>query len=66
MKKLLLNFYLKTLLAILNIRIHLVSSDLEYMKDFEYPEKDIIKKQNKLNYLLTESSKTHFLIDILK
>ena len=63
MKKLIIRIYLKINLGILNLRIYFVTNDLEFL-ELTGIERDV--KQKKLEYLLTEASKTHFLIDMLK
>ena len=61
MKKIVIRIYLKINLQILNLRIYLVSKDLELALD---PEDETILRK-KLDYLLSEASKTLFLLDIL-
>jgi hypothetical protein len=63
MKKLFLKIYLKINLSILNLRIYFVSNDLEFL---EMSQLDFEAKKKKLDYLLSEASKTMFLIDILR
>lgn len=62
MKKLIIRIYLKINLGILNLRIYFVSNDLEFL---ELTGLDREIKQKKLEYLLSEASKTHFLLDVL-
>lgn len=62
MKKLIIRIYLKINLGILNLRIYFVSNDLEFL---ELTGLDREIKQKKLEYLLSEASKTHFLLEML-
>ena len=62
MKRIFIRMYLRINLGILNLRIYFVSNDLEFL---EMSQLDFEIKKKKLDYLMSEASKTIFLLDIL-
>ena len=62
MKRLIIRMYLKMNLGILNLRIYFVTNDLEFL---EMSQLDFETKKKKLDYLMSEASKTIFLLDMI-
>jgi hypothetical protein len=62
MKRIIIKIYLKINLGILNLRIYFVSNDLEFL---EMSQMEFETKKKKLDYLMSEASKTIFLLDMI-
>jgi hypothetical protein len=54
--------YLKINLGILNLRIYFVTNDLEFL---EMSQLEFETKKKKLDYLMSEASKTIFLLEMI-
>ena len=62
MKRVIIRMYLKINLGILNLRIYFVTNDLEFL---EMSQLEFETKKKKLDYLMSEASKTIFLLEMI-